>query len=485
MAIEFVEIPNTDGDPDPYTVAVDRGTEGDVQLFKLAYAADGSTTLAPVSADGVLVDVGIAKAEDAGHTTGDKGIMALAVRQGSDGDEDRFTFTGTTGDYSAVAVDQYGTVQVAPANGGQLPVSVPSGVNITGNVNDGQVIDPDGVPLVPIAGIYEVSPTVLGDSEPGLVGITVDRQLKTSDAAAAAALAAIDGHVDALEGSASTIATNTGNEATSLAILDDWDESDRAKVNPIVGQAGVAAGAGAVAATVQRVTLASDDPGVASLSVLDDWDESDRAKVNPIVGQAGVAAGAGAVGATVQRMTHASDDPVTTALQLIDDIIVTDDTAASSPKGAVVAFIADDTSTDSVDEGDTGYARMTLTRMQVMTIRPDATGEGLTPIINLDIDESEDDIKTSPGKVYGWDLYNRATSDRFVRLYNATAANTTVGTTAARAFIPIPPGAKVHIMDPDGITFDTAICIAATTGFAANDTGAPATNDVMGTIYYQ
>lgn len=53
--------------------------------------------------------------------------------------------------------------------------------------------------------------------------------------------------------------------ATSLAVMDDWDESDRAKVNPIVGQAGVAAGAGAVAATVQRVTLASDDPAVAVL----------------------------------------------------------------------------------------------------------------------------------------------------------------------------------------------------------------------------
>lgn len=72
----------------------------------------------------------------------------------------------------------------------------------------------------------------------------------------------------------------SGGSLTALQIMDDWDESDRAKANIIVGQAGVAAGAGAVSSTVQRVTLASDDPGVASLSVLDDWDESDRAKVN-------------------------------------------------------------------------------------------------------------------------------------------------------------------------------------------------------------
>ena len=56
------------------------------------------------------------------------------------------------------------------------------------------------------------------------------------------------------------VATADGAMAASLAILDDWDESDRCKTNPIVGQAGVAAGAGAVGATVQRVTLASDDP---------------------------------------------------------------------------------------------------------------------------------------------------------------------------------------------------------------------------------
>ena len=51
-------------------------------------------------------------------------------------------------------------------------------------------------------------------------------------------------------------------EADSLAILDDWDESDRAKVNIIAGQVGVSAGAGAVTTNTPRVTLASDDPSI-------------------------------------------------------------------------------------------------------------------------------------------------------------------------------------------------------------------------------
>lgn len=44
----------------------------------------------------------------------------------------------------------------------------------------------------------------------------------------------------------------------SLDVIDDWDETDRAKVNLIVGQAGVQGNSGAVSANTQRVTLATD-----------------------------------------------------------------------------------------------------------------------------------------------------------------------------------------------------------------------------------
>ena len=56
---------------------------------------------------------------------------------------------------------------------------------------------------------------------------------------------------------------------TAVEIIDDWDESDRAKVNVIVGQAGITAAAGSVAANTPRVTLASDDPAVALLGTID------------------------------------------------------------------------------------------------------------------------------------------------------------------------------------------------------------------------
>lgn len=56
---------------------------------------------------------------------------------------------------------------------------------------------------------------------------------------------------------ASTLAEQQ-TQTASLSVLDDWDESDRAKVNTIAGQVGVQGGAGAATALTQRVALATD-----------------------------------------------------------------------------------------------------------------------------------------------------------------------------------------------------------------------------------
>ncbi len=52
--------------------------------------------------------------------------------------------------------------------------------------------------------------------------------------------------------------TSLANIEASASVLDDWDETDRAKVNLIVGQAGVQGASGTVSATTQRVVLATD-----------------------------------------------------------------------------------------------------------------------------------------------------------------------------------------------------------------------------------
>lgn len=119
----------------------------------------------------------------------------------------------------------------------------------------------------------------------------------------------------------------------------------------------------------------NSDAQAASLSVLDDWDETDRAKVNIIAGQAGITAGAGAVGASSPRVTLASDDPAVTSLQLLDDAIIADDAAftPATTKVMMAGFEFDDTTPDSVNEGDAGAARMSANRNIYTNIR-DAAG---------------------------------------------------------------------------------------------------------------
>ena len=79
----------------------------------------------------------------------------------------------------------------------------------------------------------------------------------------------LESAVDGLEGLLTTIDADTGSIKTAIEIVDDWDESDRAAVNIIPSQVGVAAGAGAVNALTQRVILASDDPAVIDLAAIE------------------------------------------------------------------------------------------------------------------------------------------------------------------------------------------------------------------------
>lgn len=55
---------------------------------------------------------------------------------------------------------------------------------------------------------------------------------------------------------------NLAAVTTAIQIMDDWDETDRAKVNPVVGQAGVQGGSGAVSANTQRVVVATDQTSI-------------------------------------------------------------------------------------------------------------------------------------------------------------------------------------------------------------------------------
>ena len=113
------------------------------------------------------------------------------------------------------------------------------------------------------------------------------------------------------------------------------------------------------------------------------------------------------------------------------------------------------------------------------------TAGGCSVFRTIDLDETEEEVKASSGQVYGYYFYNAAASIRYLKFYNATAASTTVGTTTPVLTLPLPATSAGHISFPVPVAFSTAICAAATTGLADNDTGAPSANDVILNVFYK
>ena len=117
------------------------------------------------------------------------------------------------------------------------------------------------------------------------------------------------------------------------------------------------------------------------------------------------------------------------------------------------------------------------------------TSGGTTLYKNIDVDESEDQVKGSAGQVYWIHAVNLSSAVKYLKLYNATAASVTVGTTTPDLTFPLPTqgdtnGAGFVLSIPNGIAFSTAITIAATTGVADNDSGAPGANEVICNLGY-
>lgn len=98
-------------------------------------------------------------------------------------------------------------------------------------------------------------------------------------------------------------------------------------------------------------------------------------------------------------------------------------------------------------------------------------------------------VKASVGQIYGIEAYNNSAVIAYVKLYNAAQGSTTcgAGTPVYQAMIPAPAagGGGYISMNTMGIAFSTAITACVTTGFADNDTGAPAANAYVVNFLYR
>lgn len=179
-------------------------------------------------------------------------------------------------------------------------------------------------------------------------------------------------------------------------------------------------------------------------------------------------------------------------------------TPAAGQPGVALLAIRDDALSSIAAEADEG--EVTLARVDAngavwvqlagalsasvdsMAIGAAATN-GCSVHNTIDLDETEEEVKATAGTVYGMYLVNRDTAPVYVKFYNAAAADVTVGTTTPYMTLEVPYSAASHLgtvfVFPPGIAFGTAICVAATTGLADNDTGAPGANDVTAVVFYK
>ena len=210
---------------------------------------------------------------------------------------------------------------------------------------------------------------------------------------------------------------NLAAAASALSVIDDWDESDRAKVNLIAGQAGVQGGAGASSATTQRVAIATDANAISAASLpLPTGAATSALQTQPGVDIGDVTVNNAAGGAAVNIQdggnvitvdgtvgvtgvsTLSEQQTQTTALQLIDDTVYTDDTsthATGTSKGNLIMAAAAPTDA-AVNANDIGAVAMTTDRKLHVSVQ-DALPAGSANIGDVDVLTVPSPLSTAGG----------------------------------------------------------------------------------------
>jgi len=161
-----------------------------------------------------------------------------------------------------------------------------------------------------------------------------------------------------------------------------------------------------------------------------------------------------------------------TSLQLIDDVVFAEDAAHSTGDKGIMALAvraasptersAGPTDGDYEPLGVNGQGALWITSTPATTGGWDtfmaSSGDGSTALTN-----SAQSVKGSAGKLGGWYIYNPNSSATYVIIYNTASGSVTVGTTNPKMVLCIPATSAANLNMEAGITFDTAISVAATT----------------------
>ena len=287
--------------------------------------------------------------------------------------------------------------------------------------------------------------------------VTVDGSGVTqpvSHAALTELAAAIDTEVQVDVVAALPAGTNNIGDVDVLTIA--AGDNNIGNVDIVTVPAPLSTTGGGTEAAALRVTIATDSTGVLSV---DDNDGSIT------VDNAGLTELAAAIDTEVQC-----------------------DIVGALPAGTnAIGKLAANSGVDIGDVDVTSISAGTNTIGNVGII-PRTTG-GMTIFRSIDIDETEEEIKNAAGQVFSISAFNTTAAPLYLKFYNLTAANTTVGSSTPVLTFVVPgnadsDGAGFIWNNEIGFAFGTAISVACTTGVADADTGAPSANACIVNIGY-
>lgn len=91
-------------------------------------------------------------------------------------------------------------------------------------------------------------------------------------------------------------------------------------------------------------------------------------------------------------------------------------------------------------------------------------------------------VKASPGRLFGWHLFNNNAAKLYVKVYDKATAATSADT--PKLTIEIAAGSSDRYEIASGLRFDAGISVRACTGVADADNTAPSANDVVANLFY-
>ena len=402
-----------------------------------------------------------------------KGYAIGAVRRDAD-----TTLASLTNEWGPLQMDANGRLKVEAFSGEALPVTLTS-TTITGTVAVTQSGTWDEV------GINDSGNSITVDN-----GGTFAVQI---DAGAVTSLALLDDVVVTLGTTTYTEATSKGNaigavrrdaDTTLVDTTNEWgplqiDANGRLKVEAFSGETLPVSftGSGDVAT---QTTLASL---LTSSQLIDDVVYTDDTSTHAT----GTSKGVGIMAAAVPTDTSVNANDIAMVAMTTDRKL---HVAVMDALPAGTAAIGKLAANSGVDIGDVDVTSISAGSNLIgdVGIQGRATG-GTSTFCSIDLDETEEEVKATAGTIYHIAAFNRTAAPLYLKLYNLTAANTTVGTSTPTHTYVVPAnadsdGAGFMLGIPQGIAFSTAISAAVTTAVADADTGAPGANDCVVNIQY-